>query len=232
MTDWKAFYQQHGKHAITLPSSPEEWQVELAALLMDFRPKRCLEAGSGYGMTSLLLDNDVSKTLLDLETVPLRTASGLFEQKRERGCCAVADILNMPFPDNSFDIVFNSGVLEHFDFPMRRMALREMLRVAGCGGRVVAAIPNHFSRPYRYSYVYRKQHGQWPYPDEYMLYDFFQELGPLPNVGQQTRMTLAKETAYHFLRRHQRILFKIIGKIRRFEGYLAVIIIEKNATSA
>ena len=227
MTDWNTFYRQYDDQDNVDSIQPDEWQTDLANNLMGHNPGSCLEAGSGHGMTSLLLDENVDKTLLDLELAPLLTAQRLFSHKRVQAVCAVGDALNMPFADHRFDLVFNSGVLEHFNFSMRQQALQEMLRVTVPGGIVVAAIPNHYSVPYRYSYTYLKKRGKWPYPDEHKLYDFSTELQSVSSAGQQTRTTISPDTAYNFLRRHQRIIFKLKKKFQPFEGYLTVITIKK-----
>ncbi len=227
MTDWNTFYKQHDDQDNIESIQPDEWQIDLANTLMCHNPGTCLEAGSGHGLTSLLLDKGVQKILLDLELSPLLTAKKLFASKQQQAVCTVGDALNMPFPDHHFDLVFNSGVLEHFDFSMRQQALKEMLRVTVVGGIVVAAIPNHYSIPYRYSYKYRKKRGDWPYPDEHKLYDFSAELQSISSAGQQTRTTISPDTAYHFLRRHQRVIFKLRNKFQPFEGYLTIITVKK-----
>jgi len=227
MTDWKTFYKQHDKHDGGQVSEPDEWQVQLAELLMRSNPTTALEAGSGYGLTSLLLGEMVKKTLLDLELSPLMTARTIFSRQQDNGKYIAGDLLNMPFPDNSFDVVFNSGVLEHFSFSQRKQALQEMLRVCKSGSSIIAAIPNHFSIPYRYAYLYKQKLGRWPYPDEFKLYDFSEELHNIASAGKQERITLSVSTALGFLRRHQRILFKIRGVFQKYEGYLTVIAIQK-----
>ena len=53
------------------------------------------------------------------------------------------DILTLPFEDNTFDLVYNNGVLEHFlASDTRTRALQEMLRVVRPGGRILVTVPN------------------------------------------------------------------------------------------
>jgi len=56
------------------------------------------------------------------------------------------DILNMPFPDDTFDVVFNEGVIEHL--PNYEKAFREMVRVAKPGGKIIVGVPNLFCFPH------------------------------------------------------------------------------------
>jgi SAM-dependent methyltransferase len=50
-----------------------------------------------------------------------------------------ADLLALPFPDASFDVVMASEVLEHI--PADEMALAEIARVVRPGGRVAVTVP-------------------------------------------------------------------------------------------
>lgn len=53
------------------------------------------------------------------------------------------DIFQLPFADQSFDLVFNNGVVEHFTYREERIrVLREMARVTHPRGRVLASVPN------------------------------------------------------------------------------------------
>jgi len=56
--------------------------------------------------------------------------------------CILADALDSPLPDNSFDIVFHQGLLEHFASPFP--LLRENHRILKKGGLVVVDVPQTF----------------------------------------------------------------------------------------
>jgi ubiquinone/menaquinone biosynthesis C-methylase UbiE len=231
MTTWKTFYKEQEQQDLAKLMEPDDWQKELVELIMHHRPTSCLEAGCGYGLTSLLL-NDCITTLLDLEQQPLITSRLLHKTSRKTAAFTAGDLLSIPFGDQSFDLTFNSGVLEHFDFDMRCRALAEMERVTTKNGKIIIAIPNHYSIPYRYSYKYRKQRGEWPYPDEQKLYDFSQELQTLKLPWLTERKTISVNTAFHFLRRHQRIFMKMRSFFQSFEGYLTVITIHKDCLNS
>lgn len=57
-----------------------------------------------------------------------------------------ADILSLPFADGEFEVVWNAGVLEHYDEELQVKALREWSRVAACA--VVGVVPRADGRPY------------------------------------------------------------------------------------
>ena len=54
----------------------------------------------------------------------------------------VGDCFDMPFDDDTFDLTYNSGVIEHFKYPKNLEMIREMLRVTKTGGRVMVIVPN------------------------------------------------------------------------------------------
>ena len=61
---------------------------------------------------------------------------------------AVADVRTLPFVDNSFDLIYSMGTIEHFD--EYRDATRELFRVLRPGGQAIIGVPNKldpFLRP-------------------------------------------------------------------------------------
>jgi ubiquinone/menaquinone biosynthesis C-methylase UbiE len=228
--EWQAIYENMEKPNFEkLINKPSEWQVSLAdTLRFAVNNGSVLEAGCGFGVTSLLIGSGAQRTLLDLEPKAIETARNLFDWSGQSAEFAVGDLLNMSFPDNSFDVVFNAGVLEHFDKAGRCEALREMARVAKPGGTVCVAIPNHFSVPYRFAYEYRKAHGKWPYPDEEKIFDFSEELATINNLTALKRETVGEETIFYFLTKLQRIWFKFRHQFARYEGYLTILTLKKS----
>lgn len=111
---------------------------------------RLLEVGSGFGIFVA-----VTRTQYDVETVGLEPAGTGFdtsfalcrEVMEEYGLdpSLILDAKgeNIPFPDNSFDVVFSSTVLEHTDDPWR--VLEEAIRVLRPGGYLQFVFPNYGS---------------------------------------------------------------------------------------
>ena len=113
-----------------------------AAAASTTRPvPRALEIGAGTGFFSLNLRQagwradvgvtDVSQGMVD---VALRNARNLGYDDVEG---AVAGITDLPYPDDSFDLVLGHAVLHHV--PDVEAGLRECLRVLRPGGRLVFA---------------------------------------------------------------------------------------------
>lgn len=86
-----------------------------------------LEAGCGSGAISYILSKKYEVNAVD-------NSQAAVENARQRYDFPVinADIARLPFEDNSFEMVFNQGVMEHFNTKEFRMIISEFLRVAGC----------------------------------------------------------------------------------------------------
>lgn len=95
-----------------------------------------LEAGCGTGQTLGLLSGRHDTVGLDISRAALNLA---------RNNCktpVLGSIFEIPFKDNTFDLVYNSGVIEHFEDPTNVAAIREMARVTKPSGRVIIIVPN------------------------------------------------------------------------------------------
>ena len=97
-----------------------------------------LDCGCGPGTVTLGLAEAVAPAQtvgIDLEPSMVDRATSFAAGRRTDNIeFQVADIRDLPFPDDSFDVVFTSAVLEHLGDPER--ALREIHRVVKPGGLV------------------------------------------------------------------------------------------------
>lgn len=100
---------------------------------------KVLDVAAGTGSSSVMFAQDGA------EVVPCDISSGMVEQGRLRHPqlpFMVADAMNLPFADNSFDVTAISFGLRNVPDPVR--AIEEMYRVAKPGGKVVIC---EFSHP-------------------------------------------------------------------------------------
>lgn len=114
----------------------------------DLQGKQILEVGSGYGMMVVHGHLNHRLDIRGLEP-PKRDFEGRHEVARQlladNGLdlslivCGVGE--KIPFPDNSFDIVFSYQVLEHVHDPFE--VLRESWRVLKPGGSIHCNAPNY-----------------------------------------------------------------------------------------
>lgn len=85
-------------------------------LMQDCDYQTCLEVGSGRGsISSYFADNGFECTLLDTSESILKTAEEIFERNGHQAEFVHGNALDLPFEDNSFDVVISIGLLEHFE---------------------------------------------------------------------------------------------------------------------
>jgi ubiquinone/menaquinone biosynthesis C-methylase UbiE len=126
-------------------------------LLGDARAKRVLDLGCGKGENTIQLVNrgaqvtgvDISDSLIEIAKRRMRV-NGFTEGFDFKACSAH----EMPFANESFDIVFGMAVLHHLDL---ELASREVWRVLRPGGYAI------FQEPVRNSKVLSFIRGLIPY---------------------------------------------------------------------
>jgi len=100
-----------------------------------------------------------------------------------------ADITKpLPIEDNVFDVVYHTGVIEHFSDDEVQFIIHENARITRVGGLVVCMVPNAASLAYRIGKEYMEKTGCWPYGEEnakYTLKDVFCRAG-LQNIREYT----------------------------------------------
>ncbi len=98
-----------------------------------------LEAGCGSGRALLQFKKSFNVGLDNSKKALTIAKQNLAGTKH---ALVMADIRKLPFRDNAFGLVYNSGVLEHFPKPDDLEVMSELARVARKGGRVVVIVPN------------------------------------------------------------------------------------------
>ncbi len=123
--------------------------------------QRVLELGSGTAeMSANLGFHDRRVTLVDLSPANIDFGRELFAKLSLETEGRVADIeKRLPFGDGEFDVVFSSGVLEHYDDETIARLLREFGRIARIA--VISFVPNAASLPYRIGKSVLEARGKW-----------------------------------------------------------------------
>jgi len=115
--------------------------------LVDFdgyRGRTVLEVGCGAGVDlARFAKGGAEVTGVDLAPSAIDLAKANFEQQGLRGRFDVADAEHLPFPDNSFDLVYAHGVVQYTANPGQ--LTRECHRVLKPGGQAIFQVYNRIS---------------------------------------------------------------------------------------
>jgi ubiquinone/menaquinone biosynthesis C-methylase UbiE len=115
----------------------EEFHKTLVDLVRLAAPRTVLDAGCGEG----ILTDILARRMPDLKITGVDNRPGAIHYAQthfpDAGHFRVGSVLDLPFPDRSFDLVLCSEVLEHLPDPMA--ALQELIRVSA--GHVLITVP-------------------------------------------------------------------------------------------
>jgi len=121
------------------------------------------EAGCGTGQTLQIFSSRHRTIGLDISKNALALAKG--------NCNAPiqGDIFSIPLRDGACDLIYNSGVIEHFAYPANVAAVTEMARVTRRGGRIIVIVPNTFCLWYKIGkeIAYRMKRFEFGYEEDY-----------------------------------------------------------------
>jgi SAM-dependent methyltransferase len=140
-----AFYQAVESHRYSLePHIPEIVQFDR------YRGRDVLEVGCGIGTDAARFARaGASYTGVDATAIAIELAQERFRQDDFEGSFQVAEAADLPFPDNSFDLVYSHGVIHHIH--KTEEAIAEMARVVRPGGMVLVMFYHRGSLNYRFT---------------------------------------------------------------------------------
>ncbi|WNC14460.1 class I SAM-dependent methyltransferase [Brevibacillus brevis] len=142
---------------------------------------KILEAGAGTGTSSFQLAKlGATVTLVDYSENSIQKMKRMFDRHDIPAKFYCNDIRSMDIENDTYDVVFNSGVLEHFSFEDQVLILRELKRICKPGGRVITLNPNAKSLLYRCWKWILESSNRWPYGYEQpviTLKNQFEEVG-------------------------------------------------------
>lgn len=107
--------------------------------------KRVLEIGAGTGRDSFpLAEQGAAVVQLDYAENSLRILKRLAEESKLPVNIVGGDTFSLPFRDETFDVVFHQGLLEHFRKPVAERLLQENIRVLKQGGLLLVDVPQRW----------------------------------------------------------------------------------------
>lgn len=165
---WDKLFKKATLEDIPFPSKlSQEFYDQLKKLFP--KPTSFLEAGSGTGeISAYLAKKGHSVYLLDKSKPALELSKQFFKRHNVYGSFKEGDIFSIPYPDDTFDCVWNSGVLEHFNERRIVQALKEMSRVSK--NIVIALVPSARSVLYRIAKWKHEDQKSWSYGQEFPKY--------------------------------------------------------------
>jgi len=167
---WKKYWDSSDLATFDLPALAS-YQQPIFHLLRDIIDREnvstVLAAGCGQDFVSFHLqkhyNNKLRITLLDIADKILAYNKALFERHQLAVDTAEASVFSMPFAAGSYDLVFNTGLMEHFGPDEQVSMTREILRVLKPGGLYVSANPSDRGRIYKYGMATAQRKGTWEY---------------------------------------------------------------------
>jgi ubiquinone/menaquinone biosynthesis C-methylase UbiE len=140
---WQDFWEEAERHGLDDVYDNDGRLVREITALGDLRGKRVLEVGAGTGRDAVALAR-AGAVVVTLDYVA--GSLDLTRQAADRAGVSAGPIcgdgLRMPFADQTFDVVFHQGLLEHFRAPLD--LLGENVRVLKPGGHLVVDVPQTF----------------------------------------------------------------------------------------
>ena len=101
--------------------------------------------GSGRILSRLAKELDCRCVGVDLEEAAFDSLSFFCEHHGVKVDAMKGSGFVLPFKDNSFDVVYSEGVIEHFPIGRSEEMVREQARVCRGGGLVMVSVPNKFA---------------------------------------------------------------------------------------
>jgi 2-polyprenyl-3-methyl-5-hydroxy-6-metoxy-1,4-benzoquinol methylase len=211
-------------------------------VLGDVRGKTILDAGAGTGLNSLpLAARGARLTLLDVAQPALDIARAYFDEQQLSADYVKGSIFAMPFPDETFDVVWNTGVIEHFEPPERRLAVREMLRVMKRDGTMLTINPNASARIYRFAKEWAERHGRWDVGFELPIDTLAEDIDPNEYVLEETdegwllqlhflKLLVPRPLRLPYVATHE-IVQSALPFLNRRPGYLKVSVIRRRRST-
>lgn len=135
---WERFWEE--KSDVNEVYSNEERLLRAFLKLGDIKGKRVLEVGAGTGRDSFSIARMGAEVfVLDYAENAIKIIEGINKVSPVKVIPVRGDAFKLPFKDESFDIVFHQGLLEHFRTPAD--ILNENRRVLKKGGVVIVDVP-------------------------------------------------------------------------------------------
>ncbi len=143
LSHWEKFWDE--KKEVRQVYSNSDRVVRNLSKITDLKGKKILEVGAGTGRDSFpLVELGAIVYQLDYSANSLNIMKQLAEEEKIPVYIIGGDTFCLPFRDESFDIVFHQGLLEHFRPQQAEALLRENIRVVKRDGLLLVDVPQRY----------------------------------------------------------------------------------------
>jgi ubiquinone/menaquinone biosynthesis C-methylase UbiE len=126
---------------------------------LDVKGQMILEVGAGGGLDSIALAEKGAKVIaLDYSSTAIDKIARNAAAHGAHLCLVIAEAHNLPFANDSFDLVFHQGLLEHFANPLK--LLLEQTRVIKKGRYILVDVPQTYNL-YTIEKCIAMRRGRW-----------------------------------------------------------------------
>jgi len=132
---------------------------------------RVLEVGCGSAIDSYLLAKDEKLKIygVDRSTESIKVAQHISRHFSRTPIFITGDATHLSFPEETFDIVFSQGLIEHFKNPL--LSLKEQVRVLKSPGYLIVDVPQKYAGLGLYSlrkqWKIKKGTWEWGWETQY-----------------------------------------------------------------
>jgi ubiquinone/menaquinone biosynthesis C-methylase UbiE len=134
--------------------------------------KKIIDIGCGDGGDCELL----SKNVKEIVGIDVEFNSKWTKTKSAKIAFNVADVCNLPFPDESFELVFEKDVLHHVEDKIK--ASKEIFRITKTGGYIICIEGNRYNPIFYFHMTLMKGHDHFT---KSFFTQLMKTLSPSPN---------------------------------------------------
>ncbi len=168
--EWNSVWGRGGLMKKTIDIGREVYNLFFKRLLKKHINKSTdlLEVGCGTSTLTISLCSKInSLTGVDISEKALEHSRRHAKKLKKENCKFVkGDCFNLPFEENTYDVVWSQGLIEHFSNPEE--IIKEKLRVCKSGGVVLTSVPYKYSYMLPWYWITRPKIFRrfWPWTDQ------------------------------------------------------------------
>lgn len=234
---WQRYWRENSDSELRFDEMSRTILSELLRNCADVKGKKVLEAGCGRGIISFgLAELGAEVYLMDIAPEALQIARRHFDSKQVTGSFVQGDIFAPPFSEATFDLVWNAGVMEHFEADLQLKAIRSLADTVKPGGLFITFNPSARAFFYNAGKRAAERKGKWPYGPEFPVESLADKCRTAElKVLTEYPICFRENLSYlSFVSKHLRSIIKLIlhpfpqkTLLTLFGGYLLVTVARK-----